>query len=123
MQQRLKRLRLPFVGKTIRGDRTYVIVGASGGLAGLVKQWLHAEGAGRIVLASRSESGDAADRTEWVKTDVAQEEAVKNLLSKASSDSMFPLGGVFHLAGCLKDAPLMRQTAQSLQDVWAPKAR
>ncbi len=77
----------------VRPDRTYVVVGGTGGLGRALVRRLERDGAGRVVALGRS------------SCDVGDESAVRAALAGLDP----PLAGVFHLAGVLEDAPLAEQ--------------
>ena len=77
-----------------RGDATYLITGA-GALGALLAERLRAQGAGRVVVASRSSD---------VRVDMGDAGSVRALIGQLDN-----LKGVFHLAGVLDDGLLSGQ--------------
>jgi NADP-dependent 3-hydroxy acid dehydrogenase YdfG/acyl carrier protein len=116
----------------VRKDASYLISGGLGGLGLSVAGWLAAQGAGQLVLLSRSgiksaEQLAAVDALRAAGTqvvlpevDVADRAGVESLLSK-QSPSWLPLRGVIHAAGVLDDGLLMQQTAERFAYVMRPK--
>ena len=119
---------------TIRGDRSYLIVGGLGGLGLSLARWLGQRGAGRVVLMGRSGVVQAHQREALdalassgaqitvARGDVASQADLEGVL-KLIADTGEPLAGVFHLAGLLDDGLLAQQSADRLRAVMAPKVR
>ncbi|VWC38473.1 beta-ketoacyl synthase [Burkholderia ubonensis] len=113
----------------IAGDGTYVVTGGLGGVGRRVVEFLHARGAGRIVVLGRSVP---AEPPAWLAaldarrvaiecvacdvTDAARVAAVVGALAREAR-----VRGVVHAAGVLDDARLVEQDAARLQRVAAPK--
>lgn len=114
-----------------RADATYLITGGLGGLGLAVAEWLGRQGARNLVLASRSgEPKDGADaldalrasgvRVEIARTDVADEDAVADVLDRIGRE-MPPLAGVVHAAMVLDDDLIDRLDQERFRAVMAPK--
>jgi len=113
-------------------DATYLITGGLGALGLEVAQWLASEGAGRLVLASRSAPTESVGKqleelrktgVELVTTaaDVSQP-ADAALIVQTANSAKQPLRGIFHAAGVLDDAALIEVDWERFQRVMAPKA-
>lgn len=107
----------------------YVISGGRGGLGRLCCEFLHARGAGRILLLSRR---TATAPEEWIlalnqqragievlQCDLSNEESVNALSTRIRPRE--PIKGVIHAAGILEDAIVAKQTAASLEAVYRVK--
>jgi len=129
------RVQVPVSDKAmIRRDGTYLVSGGLGGLGLSVAGWLAAEGAGQLVLMSRT--GVTSDAQKQAveslrargcqvmvaQRDVADREAVESLLRQLS-ESPWPLRGVIHAAGVLEDGLLMKQTREQIERVLRPKVQ
>ena len=131
--ERLSRATLPAApGRLIvRGDGSYVVTGALGGVGLAVVRWLVDNGAGRLVLNGRSApSPDAqavldelSSRAEIsvVTGDVAQPDTADRLVT-AAEETGKPLRGVIHSAAVLDDELVVGLTRESMERIWAPKA-
>ena len=61
-------------------------------------------------------------RIEMYSVDVGDKQQIKALLTSIQKNKNYPLKGIFHAAGLIEDAPLDKQTAESFDKVFAPKA-
>lgn len=115
----------------VRADGAYVITGGLGGLGLVVARWLVAGGAGRLVLnGRRSELSDAQQQdlatlaagaeVVHVAGDIASPGVADQLVAAAEQTGR-PLRGVVHAAGVAADGIVAAVTAESLEQVWAPK--
>jgi hypothetical protein len=117
----------------VRPDGTYVITGGLGALGLVFAERLVEEGAGAVVLLSRSGeagSGPAAEalgrlraskaRVEVVKCDVSQGSSVQEMF-RAVGVSLPPVRGVLHSAGVLDDATIENQTVEKFERVFSSK--
>jgi NADP-dependent 3-hydroxy acid dehydrogenase YdfG/acyl carrier protein len=115
----------------IRGDAAYLLVGGTSGFGFATAEWLIANGARRIVLASRSGVRDEAiastidrHRAEGVSIDVealdvSDAQAVSALCERIRKDTR--LAGVFHMAMVLDDALIASLDASRHATVLTPK--
>ncbi|KAG5915216.1 Type I Iterative PKS [Claviceps capensis] len=113
---------------TIRKDATYLIIGGTGGIGGAIAGQFVNQGAGHLVLLSRSgrwtadiaklaEVGKASgSHIHVMKCDVGDEESVSLLLSKIRK-SLPPIRGIVHAAMVLKDILFENMTFQDYQEV------
>ena len=95
---------VPSLARLFRSDRTYLVTGGSGALAAPLMRWLQENGAGIVYAVARGEV-DLESRlagVTYAALDVRNRPAVTGLLQEMQARA--PLAGVFHLAGCLRDA-------------------
>jgi acyl carrier protein len=115
----------------VRSDGTYVLAGGSGGIGLILTRWLVEQGAGCLVLLSRSQPSEpAAVQIEQLRqsgtslhilqTDIADVEQLTQAFSSIRA-SMPPIRGIFHSAGILDDATLLNLDDQRWQRVLRPK--
>jgi NADPH:quinone reductase-like Zn-dependent oxidoreductase/acyl carrier protein len=116
----------------IRPDGCYLVTGGTSGFGITIARWLAAQGAGKLVLVSRS--GPAAPgiaevvqaliaagtQVEVMAADVTRASDVRNVLERCRADG-FPLRGVVHGAMVLDDVLMAEQTADRFRRVFAPK--
>ncbi|KVP12485.1 hypothetical protein WJ84_21725 [Burkholderia ubonensis] len=113
----------------IAGDGTYLVTGGLGGVGRRVVEFLHARGAGRIVVLGRGVPAEppawlaALDARraaiEWVACDVTDAARVAAVVGALAREAR--IRGIVHAAGVLDDARLVEQDAARLQRVAAPK--
>ncbi|MBM5790532.1 MAG: type I polyketide synthase [Cyanobacteria bacterium M_surface_10_m1_298] len=132
--------RPPSAGFRIRGDGTYLVTGAFGGIGLQLVRWLVAEGARSLLLVSRSAADPAAEPAALLReleaqgvvtTTLALDLAADGATAMAAVDQLIAtlqnlpegrsLRGIFHAAGSLDDGLLEWQTPQRLKSVMAPK--
>ncbi|MCW7538531.1 SDR family NAD(P)-dependent oxidoreductase [Aquabacterium sp. A7-Y] len=114
---------------SIRGAGSYVISGGLGGLGRQVAEFLHGQGAGRVLLLGRQTPAVGPD---WVQAlnrqrdcvrvaacDVTDRDQVATVVAAALAG--WPVRGIVHAAGVVDDALLDRLDLQRLQAVCAPK--
>ncbi|MBV5243518.1 type I polyketide synthase [Mycolicibacterium sp. PAM1] len=131
--ERLSRAELPAVpGRLqVRGDGSYVVTGALGGVGLAVVRWLVDHGAGRLVLNGRSGPSPEAQavidelsaRAEIVVVtgDIAVPGTAVRLIA-AAEETGRTLRGVLHSAAVLDDELVVGLTRESMEKIWAPKA-
>ena len=112
----------------IRGGASYLITGGLGGLGLRVARWLADQGARNLVLAGRSQPGEAASRVvsdlqemgvhvRIAQADVSKADQVQELLASIAPT----LKGIVHAAGALDDGILQQQNWQKFTRATAPK--
>ena len=118
---------------TFRADRSYLITGGTQGFGLQLADWLSREGAGKLLLASRSGRVSEDDMTklealeergtlvEQLSLDVTDADAITKAITAAASDKTHPLAGLIHGAAVFKDTLLTMMTPDLLDDVLAPK--
>jgi len=115
------------VDDPVRPDGTYLVTGGLGGIGLAMARWLGDGGAGRVVLAGRSDPGpEAAAAIDRLRDagvdvvvrslDVADAGAVAALIGDLA-DADRPLRGVAHAAGITDDGALIHQTAERFAKV------
>jgi len=109
------------LSRLLKSDATYVLIGGTGGLGRSVARWMVEQGAGNIVLVSRSGSatGKIKELIDWAKPlganivvrpcDVASRESVDKLLS-AGVAGLPPLKGIVHGTMVLHDVLFEKMT-------------
>lgn len=121
---------LPNTG-TVRSDGSYLVTGGTSGFGLEVAKWLASEGAGRLVLVSRSGETEACRaamaeltahgaQVDVRAVDVGVEAGVTDLIASLEEHEI-PLRGVFHGAVVLEDAFLHQLEQESLARVLRPK--
>jgi acyl transferase domain-containing protein/acyl carrier protein len=116
---------------TVRPDGTYLVTGGTGALGLHVAGWLAEQGARHVVLVGRREPSagacEAIARIEALGAAVAFEPAdvgdygeMRALFDRVR-ERMPPLRGIVHAAGVLKDALVVRMTAEDLVEAFRPK--
>ncbi|MBP6986183.1 MAG: type I polyketide synthase [Alphaproteobacteria bacterium] len=112
---------------------TYLISGGLGALGLGLAEWLVEQGAGGVILLSRSgpktnEQRDIlkrlSEKDTIIKTpqvNVAHYEALLSVLDNLEG-SMPPIRGIIHAAGIIDDGFLMQQTQERFKNVFEPKA-
>lgn len=110
---------------------SYIITGGCGGLGLQVAKWLSEQGAGHLILTSRSGADAAAQavliaiqadsetEVSVVAADVTDLAAMQKVVDLA--ESLAPLKGIIHAAGIIDDGILLQQTADRFEKVMAPK--
>lgn len=115
----------------INDKGTYLITGGTGGLGLLTAKWLVDQGAGHLVLMSRSGKISNESLLETIKkqgtevviarADVSRYEEMKEVI-ETIEQSMPSLKGVIHGAGVLDDSAIINQSLERFQTVMMPKA-
>ncbi|MBI2378843.1 MAG: thioester reductase domain-containing protein [Deltaproteobacteria bacterium] len=115
-----------------RPDGAYVVTGGTGGFGLATAEWLTANGAGRLLLLSRSGPRNAealgaidAMRARGVdvqieRVDVSDEESLRKSLEKLRAAA--PIRGIVHSAMVLDDAIVTNLDERRLGNVLRPKA-
>jgi acyl transferase domain-containing protein/acyl-CoA synthetase (AMP-forming)/AMP-acid ligase II/pimeloyl-ACP methyl ester carboxylesterase len=108
----------------------YVITGGLGSLGLKVAQLLANQGAKQLILLGRSHPGESARQAianlaqqgitvKTVQVDITDLQGVTQILELVNAD--FPIKGIIHAAGILRDGLLQNQTWSNFQAVIAPK--
>lgn len=117
----------------LRPDRTYLVTGGLSGFGASLAAWLVQQGGRHIWLVGRR--GVATPGAEALKSeleaqgatvridalDIADERAFASCLRRVG-EAMPPVGGVFHAAMVLADAPLVELDASMMQRSFSAKA-
>ncbi|NLE80216.1 MAG: SDR family NAD(P)-dependent oxidoreductase [Rhodococcus sp.] len=117
---------------TIEPDSSYLVTGGFGAFGLATARWLVEEGARHLILVGRS--GATTDQAKahvaefmaagvevvTERVDVADYEQVRGAVQRAQ-DGAHPLRGVFHTAGIVNNLAIHQITAESLDEVFAPK--
>ncbi|WP_433498361.1 SDR family NAD(P)-dependent oxidoreductase [Sphaerimonospora sp. CA-214678] len=112
----------------VRPGGTYLITGGAGALGLHFAELLAGSGAGRVVLAGRSEPGPELTRrlaamsrpgirVDYHRADVSRRADVAALVSAYGSPH-----GIIHAAGVTRDSRAVHKTRAELTEVWTPKA-
>jgi len=116
----------------VSADGNYLVTGGTSGFGLRVARWLADQGAGGIVLASRSgtvRAGDAAafealassgSEVQLVACDVSSAESVRALIAGIDTAER-PLKGVFHAAALFDDAVIFNMSRENFEKVLEPK--
>ncbi|WP_127112105.1 type I polyketide synthase [Shimia sediminis] len=129
---------LPIVPKQskeslFRADASYLVTGGLGGFGLRVAQWMAEQGAGTLVLASRSgaktddaNAAVAALEAQGVKVlplavDVSNSDAVDRMMEVIRTQAA-PLAGVFHAAAVLEDGLMQDMSDSQFASVMNAKA-
>ncbi|MGH3562547.1 MAG: SDR family NAD(P)-dependent oxidoreductase, partial [Mycobacterium sp.] len=116
----------------VRPDDAYIVTGGLGGIGLVVARWLIDNGAGLVVLNSRSEPSDeqraviaelegGGGQVAVVSADVAAPGVAERLVNAAEATGL-TLRGVIHGAAVIDDQIVVGLSRESLERVWAPKA-
>jgi len=117
----------------IQRDGCYVVTGGTSGFGLMTASWLAAQGAGRLILASRSGMKapgieeavrgmvSHGSEVEVLSVDVTDFEQMRDLIGHAAAGP-FTLRGVIHGAMVLDDAMMADVTEASFGRVFRPKA-
>ncbi len=118
---------------TFKADASYLITGGTRGFTLALADWMSKQGAGKLLLASRSGRVADEDRSTVetmeargtqvveVTLDVTDEVAVTACVLTAAADVEKPLAGILHGAAVIKDALLTMMTPEVLEEVLRPK--
>lgn len=118
--------------RTPRSDSSYLISGGHGALGLQAAKTLAAQGAGKIVLMSRtpptehvSQEMEALRSTGCLiqseSVDITHVDQLRKLIDRLSSDKM-PLRGIIHAAGSMRHDALMEMSQEAINAVMVPKA-
>ncbi len=114
-------------------DATYLITGGTGGLGLALARHLLAKGVTHLALTSRSKA--SKELVEWMdeqgtqgvtvthyQVDVVDKKALNDVFA-ALAKGNYPLKGIFHAAGLLKDGLLSNLSEDDFAAVLAPKVK
>ncbi|MEP6491994.1 MAG: SDR family oxidoreductase [bacterium] len=115
----------------VRHDGTYLITGGLGGIGMVMAAWLLKRGAGHVVLTGRGEPdeetrksiaewNESAPRVSIVRGDVGSEADVQRVFTHIG-EQQWPLRGILHSAGVLRDGVLVGQDWPSFATTFGPK--
>ena len=125
---------IPAIDSSLKLDRnaTYLITGGMGGFGIEVAKWMANQGAGQLILTSRSgnvseNAGQEIEairklgvKVEVVRADVACEPSMRKLIDRIQSECP-PLRGIFHMAMVLDDDVMVNLNRERFRSVTAPK--
>jgi NAD(P)-dependent dehydrogenase (short-subunit alcohol dehydrogenase family)/aryl carrier-like protein len=117
----------------IREGSTYLITGGLGALGQHTAAWLLTHGAGRVILLSRSsdlsrlagnlrEFAGNAGRLTLVEGDVTNLNDVRRVIEDIRK-SGYPLAGILHAAGILRDGTFARQSGNVFEEGLSAKVQ
>ena len=115
-------LRKPGVPKpSVRIGGRYVVTGGSGALGSACVKWLLGQGAGHIVILSRSKPlfDLQAEPVLWLKCDVSIAAELKACAEEIRKGG--EVCGIIHAAGVLADKLLAKQTEENIHKAFGPK--
>jgi acyl transferase domain-containing protein len=117
-----------------RKDGSYLLTGGLGGLGMRVSEWLGRQGAGKVVLTTRSLASVEARHAQIeamqesgldvsvVQVDVADAEAMQQLMARFGEGAEWPpLRGVFHMAAEIRDALVEKITPDQIRSMFRAK--
>lgn len=114
--QALSRLSTP-----LRDGGVYLITGASGGMATVLRQYLHQQYQARLVCLSRQPApAELPPQVLWLQGEVTQAEDVAQAL-KLAYNQFGALHGILHAAGQSHEASLVETSSEVLATAMAPK--
>ncbi|KAI1292131.1 Fatty acid synthase [Halotydeus destructor] len=115
----------------LESEKSYIIVGGLGGFGLELALWLVNRGASKLVLTSRSgvknayqkltikRLGDLGAKVLVSNDNASTLDGATKLVEMATT--LGPVGGIFNLALVLRDSLFENQSAETFQDVCAPK--
>lgn len=131
---RLVKQSLPeFEPLSLRSDATYLITGGLGTLGLHTAEWMVSKGAKHLVLISRRQPAEQAQKTierleqagasiHVLCADISSEQDVGKILEQVQT-SLPPLRGVIHAAGVLDDGMMQQMSWERFTQVMAPKVK
>ncbi|MEH1949611.1 MAG: SDR family NAD(P)-dependent oxidoreductase [Nostoc sp.] len=131
---RLVKQSLPeFVPLSLRSDATYLITGGLGALGLHTAEWMVSKGAKHLVLISRRQPAEQAQKTierleqagasiHVLCADISSEQDVVKILEQVQT-SLPPLLGVIHADGVLDDGMIQQMSWERFAQVMAPKVK
>jgi len=120
-------------------EKYYIVSGGLGSLGQITVDWMFNKGARKFILLGRTipEGNTPSDkqRLEFVNNleqkgaqvelyaiDIKDEKLVAEFASKCHSREGVKIGGIFHIAGIIRDQLLMQMTQEEFDAVYDPKA-
>jgi malonyl CoA-acyl carrier protein transacylase len=131
---RLVKESLPeFEPLSLPSDATYLITGGLGTLGLHTAEWMVSKGAKHLVLISRRQPAEQAQKTierleqagasiHVLCADISSEQDVVKILEQVQT-SLPPLRGVIHAAGVLDDGMMQQMSWERFTQVMAPKVK
>ena len=123
---------------TLDSEKLYIVSGALGSLGQITCRWMLEKGARHFLLLGRSipvdDGSNGTKRLRFIHSLEAEgaEVQVRSANVKDESDiakvaeevhnGIIPVGGIFHIAGVIRDQLLMQMTQEEFDDVYDPKA-
>ncbi|WP_414588370.1 alpha/beta fold hydrolase [Scytonema sp. PCC 10023] len=118
---------------SLRSDATYLMTGGLGALGLHTAEWMVSKGAKHLVLISRSQPAEQAQKTierleqagariHVLCADISSEQDVVKILEQVQT-SLPPLRGVIHAAGILDDGMMQQMSWERFTQVMAPKVK
>lgn len=104
----------------IKPDAAYLITGGSGGIGGVLAQWLSQKGAGAIILCGRRPSSELVQpgslpegKITYVQGDVSDLATIAAIKDAAKRCNL-PLKGIFHCAGVMQYESMKVHSTQEM---------
>lgn len=129
------------------GNKLYIVTGALGALGQVTINWMYEKGARNFVFIGRTslpgrDEWDKIDKNErgyknvhfiqelenkganvrYIAMDIADEESVRMLVQQLKAESL-PIGGIFQIAGIIKDNFMANMTQEDFDTVYNPKVK
>ncbi len=121
-------------------QKYYILTGGLGSLGQITVNWMFERGARHFILIGRSQilRENAADSdkiafldelekkgafVENVSLNITDETAVDKFLQKLKKREGAVIGGIFHIAGVIRDELLMSMTQKQFDEVYDPKSK
>jgi NADPH:quinone reductase-like Zn-dependent oxidoreductase/short-subunit dehydrogenase/acyl carrier protein len=114
-------------------NASYMVTGGLNGIGLKLTEWLVENGARHLILIGRSSPNTLAQQTisrlyedfgvdvQILQASVSDEIKMKSILQ--NDMSLYPIKGIFHLAGIIEDAPISKQNWSQFEHVYAPKVQ
>ncbi len=129
-----------FVPLILDKNKYYILSGGLGSLGQITANWLVEKGACNIILLGRSKVSPENPKDEqknifldnlakrgvnvkYISLDIQDENAVKEFITNLKRQENAVIGGVFHIAGVLRDELIMSMTQEQFDEVYDPKSK